>query len=178
MCVVAMMSVIGLTALRVRAALALGVLAGFLNLIPNLGPTLSVIPAMAIALLDNPWKSLGVLGIYFIIQQAESNFITPIVMAHQVSLLPAVTLICQLFFVSFFGFLGLFLALPLTVVAKIWIEEVLVKDVLDEWGSKPKKETEFVIVSDNLKDESGSQTQGLTAKIIKNPDEQTSIDDD
>lgn len=132
-CVVGAMSMLGLSILGVKAALALGVLAGFMNLIPNVGPTMSVVPAMAIALLDNPWKPIAVLILYFFIQQAESNFLTPIVMAHQVSLLPAVTLICQLFFVTFFGFLGLFLALPLTVVAKIWLQEVLVKDILDQW---------------------------------------------
>ncbi|ARV58509.1 AI-2E family transporter [Nostocales cyanobacterium HT-58-2] len=147
MSVVGLMSVIGLSILRVRSALALGVLAGFLNLIPNLGPTLSVIPAMAIALLDAPWKAVAVLILYFIIQQTESNFITPIVMAHQVSLLPAFILISQLFFVTFFGFLGLFLALPLTVVAKIWVQEVLIKDVLDRWGNNSHNQTEYVIVS-------------------------------
>ncbi|MEH2010844.1 AI-2E family transporter [Nostoc sp.] len=147
--VVGLMSVIGLSVLGVKAALALGVLAGFLNLIPNLGPTLSVVPAMAIALLDEPWKAVAVLILYFFIQQIESNFITPIVMAHQVSLLPAVTLISQLFFVTFFGFLGLFLALPLTVVAKIWVQEVLIKDVLDQWGNNHRKETEFVMVSES-----------------------------
>ncbi|MBD2593020.1 AI-2E family transporter [Nostoc spongiaeforme FACHB-130] len=144
--VVGLMSVVGLSVLGVKAALALGILAGFLNLIPNLGPTLSVVPAMAIALLDAPWKSLAVLILYFFIQQTESNFITPYVMAQQVSLLPAVTLISQLFFVTFFGFLGLFLALPLTVVAKIWVQEILVKDVLDQWGTHHSKETEMVIV--------------------------------
>ncbi|WP_193196026.1 AI-2E family transporter [Nostoc sp. MG11] len=149
MSVVALMSVVGLSVLGVKAALALGILAGFLNLIPNLGPTLSVVPAMAIALLDSPWKVVAVLILYLIIQQVESNFITPIVMAHQVSLLPAVTLIAQLFFVTFFGFLGLFLALPLTVVAKIWMQEVLIKDVLDEWGNNHQKDTEFIIVSES-----------------------------
>jgi predicted PurR-regulated permease PerM len=157
--VVGVMSLIGLSILRVRSALALAVLAGFLNLVPNLGPTLSVIPAMAIALLDAPWKILAVLILYFIIQQVESNFITPIVMAHQVSLLPAITLISQLFFVTFFGFLGLFLALPLTVVAKIWVQEVLIKDVLDQWGSKSNTETEFVIVSDEPQTDKSAKNQ-------------------
>lgn len=157
MSVVGLMSVIGLSILRVRSALALGVLAGFLNLIPNLGPTMSVVPAMAIALLDAPWKSVAVFILYFIIQQVESNFLTPIVMAHQVSLLPAVTLIAQLFFVTFFGFLGLFLALPLTVVAKIWIQEVLIKDVLDQWGDKSDRETEFVLVSDEQQTEKSAE---------------------
>jgi len=138
--VVGTMSMIGLSVLRIHSALALGVLAGFMNLIPNLGPTISVIPAMAIALLDTPWKSLAVLALYFVIQQTEGNLITPVVMAHQVSLLPAIILISQLFFFTFFGFLGLFLALPLTVVAKIWLQEVLIKDVLDQWGSQNNSE--------------------------------------
>lgn len=148
MCVVGLMSAIGLWVLQVPAALALGILAGFLNLIPNLGPTMSVVPAMAIALLDAPWKSFAVLILYFVIQQVESNFLTPVVMAHQVSLLPAITLISQLFFAYFFGFLGLLLALPLTVVAKIWMTQVLIKDVLDEWGHKSRGETEIVMVAD------------------------------
>jgi predicted PurR-regulated permease PerM len=104
---------------------------------------------LAIALLDDPWKCLAVLILYIFIQQVETNFITPIVMAHQVSLLPAITLIAQLFFVTFFGFLGLLLALPLTVVAKIWLQEVLIKDVLDEWGHSHTKEAELVIVSES-----------------------------
>lgn len=159
-CVVGLMSMIGLSILRVPSALALGVLAGFMNLIPNLGPTISVVPAMAIALLDSPVKSMLVLALYFFIQQVESNLLTPVVMAHQVSLLPAVTLISQLFFVTFFGFLGLFLALPLTVVGQIWFKEVLIKDVLDQWGKKDKTETEIVLVcadaTENLPKESGA----------------------
>ncbi len=150
MFLVGLLSLVGLSLLQIRSALALGILAGFLNLIPNLGPTLSVFPAMAIALLDSPWKPVAVLILYFFIQQAESNFITPMVMAQQVSLLPAVTLISQLFFVTFFGFLGLFLALPLTVVAKIWVQEIVVKDVLDQWNLKPSTQTECVIVADNV----------------------------
>jgi predicted PurR-regulated permease PerM len=109
---------------------------------------MSVLPAMAIALLDNPWKALFVFILYFIIQQTESNFITPLVMAHQVSLLPAVTLISQLFFVTFFGFLGLFLALPLTVVAKIWVQEVLIKDVLDQWGHDQEDHQELSVINE------------------------------
>jgi hypothetical protein len=54
-------------------------------------------------------------------------------MAQQVSLLPAVTLMSQVFFATFFGFLGLVLALPLTVVGQVWLQEILIKDVLDLW---------------------------------------------
>jgi predicted PurR-regulated permease PerM len=171
-CVVGLMSLIGLSILGIKAAIALAVLAGFFNLIPNLGPTMSVIPAMAIAFLDEPWKAIAVLILYFFIQQVESNFITPFVMAQQVSLLPAITLIAQLFFVTFFGFLGLFLALPLTVVAKIWLQEVLIKDVLDEWGNNHRQETELVIVSESHGVDDNSPAKN--PNINDNP----SIDDD
>jgi predicted PurR-regulated permease PerM len=88
---------------------------------------------MAIALLDAPWKAGAVLILYVLIQQVESNILTPTVMEKQVSLLPAVTLLSQLVFAVFFGFLGLFLALPLVVIGQVWLKEVLIKDVLDHW---------------------------------------------
>jgi predicted PurR-regulated permease PerM len=49
------------------------------------------------------------------------------------SLLPAVTLASQVIFARFFGFLGLFLALPLMVVTQVWVKELLVKDVFNKW---------------------------------------------
>ncbi|XZN99738.1 MAG: AI-2E family transporter [Microcoleus sp.] len=139
MSVITLLSLIGLSVLKVPLALAHAVVAGLLNLIPNIGPGLSVIPPMTIALLDSPLKSGLVLLLYFLIQQFESNLLTPYVMAQQVSLLPAVTLIAQVFFATFFGFLGLLLALPLTVVAQVWIREVLIKDILNQWHTSPTK---------------------------------------
>jgi predicted PurR-regulated permease PerM len=140
MSVVAFLSVCGLWILGVPLALAQGVLAGLLNFIPNIGPTMSVVLPMAIALLEAPWKAGAVFILYFLIQQFESNLLTPYVMAQQVSLLPAVTLLSQIFFATFFGFLGFLLAIPLTVVGQVWLQEVLIKDVLDRWSSLDFKE--------------------------------------
>lgn len=134
MVVIAILSFTVLLLLGIPLALSQAMLAGVMTFIPNLGPTLSVISPMAIALIEAPWKALAVLVLYIIIQQIESNVLTPIVMAQQVALLPAITLLSQLFFATFFGFLGLFLSLPLTVVAQIWFKEVIVKDVLDNWN--------------------------------------------
>ena len=138
MSVITLLSLIGLSVLQVPLPLAHAVVAGLLNLIPNIGPGLSVIPPMTIALLDSPLKSGFVLILYFLIQQFETNILTPYVMAQQVALLPAVTLIAQVFFATFFGFLGLLLALPLTVVAQVWIREVLIKDILNQWHTSPR----------------------------------------
>jgi predicted PurR-regulated permease PerM len=134
MMVIGVCSFIGLLALQVRLPLANALIAGLLEAIPNLGPAMSLIPPMAIALLDAPWKAGLVLALYILIQQVEQYFLVPTVMAKQVSLLPAVTLLSQIAFAIFFGFLGLLLALPLVVVGQIWIKEVLVKDVLDRWN--------------------------------------------
>lgn len=133
MVVITVFSFICLLILGIPLALSQAMLAGVMTFIPNIGPTLSVLSPMAIALIEAPWKAFAVLILYIIIQQLESNVLTPIVMAQQVSLLPAVTLLSQLFFATFFGFLGLLLSLPLTVVGQIWFKEVIVKDVLDNW---------------------------------------------
>ena len=133
MAVITVLSGIGLLALGVRLPLANSLLAGILTFIPNLGPVLSVVPPAAMALLDAPWKALAVVALYVAIQQIESNILTPVVMKKQVSLLPAVTLLAQVAFAVFFGILGLFLALPITVVAQVWLKEVVVKDILDLW---------------------------------------------
>jgi predicted PurR-regulated permease PerM len=131
--VVAVLSLIGLLTLGIPLALAQSILAGLLNFIPNVGPAISVFIPVAIALLDEPWKAVAIFIVYFAIQQFESSLLTPYIMSQQVSLLPAITLIAQIFFTTFFGFLGLLLALPLTVVAKVWINTVLIEDVLDRW---------------------------------------------
>jgi predicted PurR-regulated permease PerM len=133
MVVIGSLSGVGLLILGVQLPLANAIFAGLLTFIPNIGPVLSVVPPMVIALLDAPWKSLAVFGLYFFVQQMETNVLTPIVMAQQVAMLPAVTLLSQVFFATFFGFLGLLLALPLTVVLQVWFQEVVVKDILDRW---------------------------------------------
>jgi predicted PurR-regulated permease PerM len=130
---IATLSGLGLWLLQIKLVLVHALMAGILNFIPNIGPAASVIFPLMIAVLDAPWKIIAVLVLYFIIQNIESYWLTPIVMAKQVSLLPAVTLIAQLLFTSLFGLLGLLLALPLTVVAKTWIEEAFFKDLLDNW---------------------------------------------
>jgi predicted PurR-regulated permease PerM len=150
MLAVALMSTVGLWALGIPYPLAQGVLAGLLNFIPNLGPTLSVVLPMGLALLDAPWKSLLVFVLYFVIQQIESSLLTPYIMAQQVSLLPALTLLAQVFFASSFGFLGLLLALPLSVVFKIWFNAVVIEDVLNHWRKRPSSNdlTEKPVVLD------------------------------
>ncbi|RMF22738.1 MAG: AI-2E family transporter [Cyanobacteria bacterium J083] len=162
MTVIAVLSFIGLLLLGIPLALAQAMLAGILTFIPNIGPFLSVLSPMAIALLEAPWKSLAVLIVYIVIQQVESNFLTPVVMAQQVALLPAITLLAQVFFATFFGFLGLFLALPLTVVGQVWLREVIVEDILDQWRNQSPTEPALIPESEpNLLPEDNSEPEEI-----------------
>ena len=122
---------LGLLLLRIPFVLAHAILAGVFNFIPNLGPILSAVFPLAVALLNSPGKALAVLLLYVIVQNLESYWFSPLVMKKQVNLLPAATLIAQIFFATFLGILGLILALPLAVVVKTWAEEVLIKDFLN-----------------------------------------------
>lgn len=136
MLVIGVVSYIGLLILRVPLPLVNALLAGLLEFIPNVGPTLSIIPPVLLAFLDAPWKAVAVIILYLIIQQFESLVLVPMVMKQQVSLLPVFTILAVVVFSSFFGFLGLFLAIPLLIVVQIWIKEALVKDILNQWQTK------------------------------------------
>ena len=128
---VALLCGVGLLLLKIPYVLAHAILAGVFNFIPNIGPTLSAVFPIAVALLNSPGKAITVLLLYAIVQQLESYWFSPLVMKKQVDLLPAATLIAQIFFATFLGFLGLILALPLAVIVKTWAEEALIKDVLN-----------------------------------------------
>ena len=130
---VGLLAAIGLSLLGVKLVAANALLAGLLNIIPNVGPTLSTIFPMSVALLDAPWKALAVLLIYVLIQNLESYVITPSVMHHQLQLLPGLTLTAQLLFTLLFGPLGLLLALPLAVCLQVLLRDVLIHDILDPW---------------------------------------------
>jgi predicted PurR-regulated permease PerM len=132
------LAAIGLSLLGVRLVAANAVLAGVLNIIPNLGPTLSTLFPMSVALLESPWKALAVLALYVVVQNLESYLITPSVMHHQLRLLPGLTLSAQFLFTVLFGPLGLVLALPLAVCLQVILREIVIHDILDRWKAKPK----------------------------------------
>ncbi|HBP54113.1 MAG TPA: AI-2E family transporter [Synechococcus sp. UBA8638] len=124
---------IGLAALGVKPVVANALLAGLLNVIPNIGPTISTVFPASVALLDSPWRALAVVVLYLFIQNVESYLITPWVMHRQGKLLPGLTLLSQVVFAVLLGPLGLLMALPLVVVAQVLAREVLIRDVMDRW---------------------------------------------
>ncbi len=128
---VAILASIGLYFLGIKLVIANALIAGVLNIIPNVGPTISTIFPLSVALLDTPWKSLAVLGLYIVIQNIESYVITPSIMQKQVKLLPGLTITAQFIFTILFGPLGLLLAIPLAVVIQVFVKEIIINDILE-----------------------------------------------
>ncbi len=120
---VGLLSLIVLSILDVKYVVSNALIAMVLNVIPNIGPVISAIFPISIALLDNFWKPLAVLGAYVIIQNIESYIIMPSIMKKKANLLPGLTLISQFGFTFIFGPLGLILSLPLAVVIQVLIKE-------------------------------------------------------
>ena len=120
---VGLLSLIVLSILDVKYVVSNALIAMVLNIIPNIGPVIRGIFPISIALLDNFWKPLAVLGAYVIIQNIESYIIMPSIMKKKTNLLPGLTLISQFGFTFIFGPLGLILSLPLAVVIQVLIKE-------------------------------------------------------
>lgn len=128
---VATLSFIGLLLLQVPSPFANAMLAGIFNFIPNIGPGLSAVFPVSVALSQSFGSAIAVIILYVLIQNLESYWFSPMMMQKQVSLLPAATLVVQIFFATFLGLTGLILALPLAVVCKTWIEEAWIIDILE-----------------------------------------------
>ena len=129
---VAILSFVGLLLLQVPYPFANAMLAGIFNFIPNIGPALSAIFPITVALSQSFGSAIAVIILYVLIQNLESYWFSPMMMRKKVSLLPAITLVVQIFFAKFLGSVGLILALPLAVVCKTWIEEAWIIDVLEK----------------------------------------------
>jgi len=117
MVAVGLLTYVGLLLLGVESALLLGVTAGLLAFIPNLGPILSAVPAILVALPEGLVMVGWVIGLYVVVQFVESYLITPIVQKRAVSITPALLLGVQIIFGSLFGIMGLLLAGPITAIA-------------------------------------------------------------
>lgn len=111
----------------VKNALLLGILAGILEIIPNLGPVLAALPAVALAFflgsehlaLSNGWFALLVAGLYVAIQQVENNFLVPRIIGRSVNLHPVVVIVGTIGGAMVGGILGIFLAAPVLGSARI-----------------------------------------------------------
>jgi predicted PurR-regulated permease PerM len=127
MAVIGTVSTIALLILNVKAAFALGILAGLFEFIPTVGPILSAVPAIAMAFLDSPEKALLVVAVYVAIQFLENHILIPLLMKGGMDLPPALTVLSQALLALVFGFLGLMVAVPMLATVMVLVQMLYVQ---------------------------------------------------
>ncbi len=123
--IVGVLSYVGLSILNIPYALPLSLMAGIMEVIPVIGPIISSLPAILVALTISPILGLIVAIMYFVIQQLENNLIVPQVMKKAVGLNPLVVILTIAVGSRLFGFAGALLAVPMAAVIQILVTEVI-----------------------------------------------------
>ncbi len=142
MATIGAITTIVLLVLRVKAAFALGVLAGLLEFIPTIGPILSALPAVAMGFLDSPEKALYVGVAYIGVQFLENHLLIPLLMKGGINLPPALTILAQALMALVFGFLGLMCAVPLLAAVMVCVKMLYVEDVVGDPAFAPDEKPE------------------------------------
>ena len=117
----------GLSLIGLDFAVVFGVLAGLLTVVPYFGPVAASIPPLLFAAAESPEKAFLVLVVFVVVQQIEGNLTIPLVMAQTVQLHPAVIAIGVVIVAQLFGFIGLFVAVPILSLIVILVDELWVK---------------------------------------------------
>jgi predicted PurR-regulated permease PerM len=125
MLIVGTLTYIGLSLLHIPFALPLALLAGLLELIPNLGPTIAAVPAVIIGLTISFPMGIGVLILSIAVQQLENNIIVPLVMKKSIGLNPLVTLMCLMVGITIGGVGGAILAVPIFITIQTAVSQFL-----------------------------------------------------
>src|SRR5215208_7004556 len=110
---------------------------------PDFGAIAGAIPPVLFALTDSPGKAIIVLGAYLLVQQLESNVTIPIIMAQRVRLHPAVIAIGVVVVGQLFGFVGLFVAVPILSLIIIAVEEFWIKPVEEGYAEERRSELQL-----------------------------------
>ena len=124
MLIIGVLSYIGLSLLGVDYALPLALLAGFLEIIPSIGPFISAIPAVLVGLLVSPLMALAVAALYFLVQQLENNLIVPQIMARECGLNPLITIIALIVGFKLGGVPGAILSVPIVLLLEVILTEI------------------------------------------------------
>ena len=120
---------IGLTLIGLDFAIFFAVLSALLVVVPYFGAIAGAIPPVLFALTDSPGKALLALAVYVIVQQIESNITIPIVMSQRTRMHPAMIAIGVVVVGQLFGFVGLFVAVPILSLIVIATEEFWVREI-------------------------------------------------
>lgn len=128
---VAIMFMTGFSIVGLNYSVTLGVLAGFLNLIPYIGSAMATIPAILLAMAAGPKMLIAVILVFVIEQLIEGKFVSPLVLGSQMKIHPLTIIIVLLTAGKLFGVLGVILGIPGYAVIKVifthlfsWYKEV------------------------------------------------------
>jgi predicted PurR-regulated permease PerM len=106
----------------VPMAALLGIIAGLLAFIPNIGAIISGILMVLVGFSGGSEMGVYTIIVYFVVQNIDGNIVVPLIARRTVDLAPALVLGFQLIMGILFGILGLFLADPLLAMTKIWLQ--------------------------------------------------------
>lgn len=125
---IAILTGLGLWLLGMPLVLALALVAGLLNFIPNFGPLIALIPAALLGLMQGPNTALLVVGLFTLIQIIQSTVTQPLIQKKMVSVPPALLVFGQVAMGVIAGFWGVLLATPLvaivmTLVNRLYVEK-------------------------------------------------------
>jgi len=110
---------IGFVIIGLPNALILSLVAAVTNIIPYFGPFIGGAPAAIVAFLIEPKMAIYVILIMFIVQQIDSNLISPYIMGKSLNVHPLTIILLLLFAGNFAGVLGMILAVPTYAIAKV-----------------------------------------------------------
>lgn len=130
--IIAVMTYIGLTLLGIKYALILSLLAGLTELVPLIGPLVGAVPAIIVALAQEPILALWVALMYFGIQQLENHLIVPRVMAKATGLNPIIVIVSLLIASKVAGVVGFILAIPTVIIITTFLEDFLEEKKADD----------------------------------------------
>ncbi|WP_158021790.1 AI-2E family transporter [Candidatus Protochlamydia naegleriophila] len=114
----------GYMIIGLKYALILSIMALILTSIPYLGPFLAITPAMLIGLSESPAMTLKVIAVFIIVQQIESNIISPQIMGQRLKIHPLTLILLLLAAGSLYGLIGLLLATPFYAIFKVLAENL------------------------------------------------------
>lgn len=120
----------GLTLLGVPASVGLGLIAGLLDVIPMVGPIIAGVPAVLLAFTVSPATALWTVVLFLLVQQLQGNFLQPMIQKQAVDVPPAVLLFAVVAAGLLFGFMGVLLSAPLTVVSFVLVQRIYVSTLL------------------------------------------------
>ncbi|MCZ7573192.1 MAG: AI-2E family transporter [Ardenticatenaceae bacterium] len=145
---VGLMATLGLMVLGVEFALLLGIAAGAFEIFPFIGPILGAIPAVIVALLQDPGLALRVVVLFAAIQQIENVLLVPKINGAAVALHPALIMVVLVVGQQLFGLAGMLIAVPLTAVLRDVVNYLYLR-VGDE-GARPAEALAAVGYGDSV----------------------------